>query len=257
MNTSAPTPMPLARRRSSAFTLIELLTVIAIIGILAAILVPTVSKVRATAQKSVCASNLRQVGIAMLAYTMDNKAGGIPGYYKITDKGGTQTFYGIGTASGATSPQWYADNGEGTRSLPGQLLPYLAKRPQVSGSTWGVISVFVCPANTATADTINVKDGIAPSYAMSLKVKATEGGSIKIKRPFAYDGKRSVSMGEIVSPRTAVALFDTDQEFVTLVGTSAISNAAASSVHNETRNVLFFDGHVASVNSKVDPYEKL
>jgi prepilin-type N-terminal cleavage/methylation domain-containing protein len=59
--------------RRSAFTLIELLTVIAIIGILAAILIPTVGAVRRTAIKSQCASNLRQLGTAVNLYRNDNK----------------------------------------------------------------------------------------------------------------------------------------------------------------------------------------
>lgn len=49
-------------RKPSGFTLIELLTVIAIIGILAAILVPTVSKVRDSAKKAQCIGRLRQWG---------------------------------------------------------------------------------------------------------------------------------------------------------------------------------------------------
>ncbi len=55
------------------FTLIELLTVIAIIGILASILIPTVSKVRETARRTVDSSNLRQVGQASLIYANDNR----------------------------------------------------------------------------------------------------------------------------------------------------------------------------------------
>ncbi len=56
-------PAPRARR---GFTLIELLTVIAIIGILAAIIVPTVSKVRDTAKKSKCLSNVRQISLSLI-----------------------------------------------------------------------------------------------------------------------------------------------------------------------------------------------
>ncbi|MDR1282967.1 MAG: prepilin-type N-terminal cleavage/methylation domain-containing protein [Opitutaceae bacterium] len=50
--------------RADAFTLIELLTVIAIIGILAAILIPTVGAVRKTANAAACVSNLHQIGVA-------------------------------------------------------------------------------------------------------------------------------------------------------------------------------------------------
>lgn len=56
-----------------AFTLIELLTVIAIIGILAAIIIPTVGKVRASARTTQSLSNLRQIGMGLNLYLQDNK----------------------------------------------------------------------------------------------------------------------------------------------------------------------------------------
>jgi|GEM_PF-4606080 len=58
--------------RTTAFTLIELLTVIAIIGILAAILIPVVGRVRDQARVAVCASNLRQVGVGVYLFAADN-----------------------------------------------------------------------------------------------------------------------------------------------------------------------------------------
>lgn len=57
--------------RHHAFTLVELLTVIGIIGLLAAVLFPIVSQVRATAQRTACTSQLRQVGTALLVYASD------------------------------------------------------------------------------------------------------------------------------------------------------------------------------------------
>jgi prepilin-type N-terminal cleavage/methylation domain-containing protein len=61
------------RSRSSAFTLVELLVVIGIIALLMAILLPALAKAREASQKTVCLSNLRQLGTAMQQYATEYK----------------------------------------------------------------------------------------------------------------------------------------------------------------------------------------
>jgi prepilin-type N-terminal cleavage/methylation domain-containing protein/prepilin-type processing-associated H-X9-DG protein len=101
--------------RLRAFTLIELLTVIAIIGILAAILIPVVGSVRESARATQCLSNLRQIGLALHMYADDND-GYIPTSTNVDG-----------------NPQW-----------SGALHDYLPRR--IDGRNLRDHEIFVCPS---------------------------------------------------------------------------------------------------------------
>jgi len=67
-----PFVSPSPRWPARGFTMIEILATIAIIGVLAAMLVPMVSKMRSAAKKTQCLSNLQEIGTGLAHYAGDN-----------------------------------------------------------------------------------------------------------------------------------------------------------------------------------------
>jgi prepilin-type N-terminal cleavage/methylation domain-containing protein len=128
------------------FTLIELLVVIAIIGVLIGLLLPAIQKVREAANRTRCASNLRQLGIAVHSYHTSQQL--LP-----------MNRYGDYDAWSAFGGPWEDSQAWGFLSA---LLPYLEQenlyragdipnaRLNASSATGQIVRVFLCPSDEAS-----------------------------------------------------------------------------------------------------------
>lgn len=239
---------PTVPAATKAFTLVELLTVIAIIGILAAILIPTVAAVRSAAHQATCTSNLRQIAMGVLAYANDHR-GQLP-----AGRNSSGEFIGLrrglgdpnALASGKTSGSVNVTTDQGTR-LAGHIARYLGTS---RANYWR------CPGNNAAWDATstgttyicNNQSSTVPSYFFGRA--DTNGGIPGSAEATPKNINQSLMSGtatQVSEPSRLWMLSDADSFNYSSEGMPAIG--APNEVplpHRGARNYAFFDGHVES-----------
>jgi prepilin-type N-terminal cleavage/methylation domain-containing protein/prepilin-type processing-associated H-X9-DG protein len=247
------------RRQSSAFTLVELLVVVAIIAILIAMLLPALTRARAQSKAVACESNLRQIVIATLGYAADNR-GMLP-----PREGAGDSPIGNGTENGIYdyTGLWYTPTGSTTNIIGSNLgmlilTGYLGKEDANTLTSRFADSTFCpvryCPGIQSTDIAFNstMSNGGTQQanfiYSSSYLYNPHWAFcSLTGNWPYTVSGAENLSK---VSWYTKVNSFDPYRCVACdmLWEPQVMSHINASSY---TFNMAFIDGHVASVTDKV------
>jgi prepilin-type processing-associated H-X9-DG protein len=222
-------------------TYVEVLVVIALILVAIAFLLPTTHHTRGDGNRVKCASNLRQIGQALLMYANDNKGA----YPRTTHRPGSQVIPTWGTGAPATQPS--DPNGPAPNDVTAAL--FLLMRTQDITP-----EVFTCPYSDQEKWDFGGSNNTALNWSNWADVKANL--SYSYQNPYADDEsiKRGFLLNNSISAEFAVAA---DMNPGTTYGAVNVTNVTTTSSARDMKggnsinhdrdgqNILFGDGHVS------------
>jgi prepilin-type N-terminal cleavage/methylation domain-containing protein/prepilin-type processing-associated H-X9-DG protein len=252
--------MKLSPKKTAGFTLIELLVVIAIIAILAAMLLPALSRAKAKGQQAVCLSNLKQWGLADTLYLDDNNQT-FP-YPRYQDYAGP---------ADQDNPVWlsiptYHTRQQGDDVWFNALPSYVANKPMYVWAYnptdfYGSKSIFSCPTaysqGIASGDAVAATDkydmipGVRPlfQYAMNSKSIANEnisaGGPTKLRMNMVAHPSSFVLFSEVRNRSAEQPFYPLGDANQFLLATPHCYTTRFSSRHGQGGQITFSDGHAA------------
>jgi prepilin-type N-terminal cleavage/methylation domain-containing protein/prepilin-type processing-associated H-X9-DG protein len=204
---------------SRAFTLLELLVGVAVIGILASLLLGATAKMRQTTATAACAQNLRQIYSGFVAYTGDND-GYIPPAHA----------YGLsGIYEGYDFNQYWW--------MPAYLTQYLIKdcdRWSTDQVSQAEAKIFNCPARNIANDTFWLSHSSpAVSYVMADPGPSDQYKMVNIQSP---SKKLLITEGRHSAFWSGVAYTNPED--------TRDTSRFLRRFHVDSMNLLFYDGHI-------------
>jgi prepilin-type N-terminal cleavage/methylation domain-containing protein/prepilin-type processing-associated H-X9-DG protein len=242
------------RAGKRAFTLMELLAVVAITSVLIAILVPSVSSMKERANGAKCVSNLRQLSAATIQYASEND-GRIPNYFTSA----TEEEAPVAPAAGVG--QWYWHVAPYVNVLRREPAGGMNLGPGTDGLPGPV--VFTCPSNTlkeSNAQYLKYPSGRPVSYAPSIYVKGTSPAFDPATGMFVYAMKIQTvakpSRKILLCDSPVAGLFNTSQNRWQKAGPDNWAYQGFTR-HAGFGNAAFFDGHIErlSIATFTEPYK--